>query len=104
MYLQAILDQQGLTLEGVIASAFNEMSQQSDDTHHWEDGRRIDMEAFDQLPRPIRDHINERGHFYPIEDILYEHRHEHGGDYELTLVWLLECEDLERSLQAQGFC
>ncbi len=104
MFLQALLDQQGLTLEGMIASAFNEMSVQPDATPEWDDGRRIDMDAFDQLPKPVRDHINEYGHFYPIEDILYEHRNEHGSDHELTLVWLLECEDLQRDLEAQGIC
>ena len=106
MYLQALIDQRnGFDVQAILTDVlerFNQQSQQSDATPDWDEGRRIDMDAFDQLLRPVRDHINERGHFYPVEDILYEHRHEHGGDYELTLVWLLECQDLERELEAKG--
>lgn len=65
---------------------------------HWEEGRRIDMAAFDQLPPLVRNYLNENASFYPIEDVLYEHLNDHGGDAELTMVWLLECEDLSIQL------
>jgi len=79
--------------------SFNEHSIQTQADHHWDEGRRIDMDAFDQLPRQVRDWINENDSFYPIEDVLYEHLNDHRGDYELTLVWLIEAEEFGRSLQ-----
>jgi len=88
----------GSSIAGMLAQAIAEMSTQTEDTPHWEEGRQIDMDAFDRLPRQVRDHINEHGSFYPIEDVLWEHQNDHRGDWELTLVWLLECEDLEREL------
>ena len=102
-YVEALL---GMNIGNMVEAAlaeFNAKSVQTDATPQWEEGRCVDMDAFDQLPKPIRDFINEHNSFYPIEDVLYEHRHEHGGDYELTLVWLLECQDLERELEAKGF-
>jgi hypothetical protein len=58
------------------------------------------MAAFDQLPREVRSFINERDSFYPIEDVLYEHLNAHGGDAELTLVWLLEAEEIGFTLDS----
>jgi hypothetical protein len=52
------------------------------------------MNAFDQLPRRVRDYLNENTGFYPVEDVLYEHVNAHAGDEELTLVWLLEAEEM----------
>jgi len=59
----------------------------------WQEGRVVDMEAFDQLPLAIRNFLNEQISLYPVEDVLYEHQFAHGGDEELTLVWLLEGQD-----------
>lgn len=73
---------------------------QTEPTPHWEEGRAVDMAAFDQLPRMVRNYLNEHTSFYPIEDVLHEHLNDHGGDAELTMVWLLECQDLEVQLGA----
>ena len=69
----------------------------------WEEGRALDMDAFDQLPPEVRNFLNEHVAFYPIEDVLYEHRSVHRGDTELTLVWLLEGVDLRFALEANGW-
>lgn len=60
------------------------------------------MAAFDQLPRTVRNFLNEQPSFFPIEDVLYEHQSVHGGDEELTLVWLLEGLDDLYALEARG--
>lgn len=72
----------------------NPMSTQTGTERFWQEGRRIDMNAFDQLPRSVRDYLNEHTGFYPVEDVLYEHVNVHGGDEELTLVWLLEADEM----------
>ena len=74
--------------------------QQTELCPHWEAGRAVDMAAFDQLPRTVRNYLNENASFYPIEDVLYEHLNDHGGDEELTMVWLLESEDFAIQLGA----
>ena len=86
----------------IFSQAINELSLQSDNDFLWQEGRTIDMNAFDKLPRELRDFINDRGSFYPIEDVLYEFQHDHRGDWELTLVWLLEAEDIGRGLDAHN--
>lgn len=89
----------GVSIAGMISQAITDMRTQSEDTPAWEEGRGIDMEAFDALPRQVRDHINEHDSFYPVEDVLWEHQHNHRGDWELTMVWLLETQDLRRKLE-----
>lgn len=56
----------------------------------WDEGRAIDMAAFDQLPRQVRNFLNGEVSFFPIEDVLHEHINVHRGDEILTMVWLLE--------------
>lgn len=72
----------------------NPMSTQTGTERFWQEGRRVDMNAFDQLPRVLRDYLNENTGFYPVEDVLYEHVNVHRGDAELTMVWLLEAEEM----------
>jgi hypothetical protein len=67
----------------------------------WQDGRKVDMDAFDQLPVAVRNFLNENLSFYPIEDVFYEHQYAHRGDEELTLVWLLEGLDLIADLESK---
>lgn len=98
-YMEAIFG--GKDLPALISDMFNEFSAQSGMEAGWADGRSVDMAAFDQLPRPIRDYINEHGSFYPIEDVLYDHINDHGGDYELTLVYLLESAELGQRLERE---
>jgi hypothetical protein len=77
----------------MIEQYFNPDSTQTEPNIHWEEGRCIDMNAFDQLPRLVRDYINHHGCEEAIEDVLYEHIHAHGRDPELTLVYILEVAD-----------
>jgi hypothetical protein len=68
----------------------------------WQEGRAIDMAAFDQLPPSVRNFLNNNQSLYPIEDVLYEHQQVHRGDHELTLVWLLEGLDDIEALEANS--
>lgn len=67
---------------------FNPDSTQTGHDSAWESGRCVDMDAFDKLPRSVRDHLNENLSFFPIEDVLYEHASVFGGDESKTLDWL----------------
>lgn len=78
--------------------AVNVLSTQTGPEPFWQEGRVRDMEAFDQLPRSIRNWLNENNGFYPVEDVLYEHVNVHNGDEELTMVWLLEGEEMHTEI------
>lgn len=98
MFVEALLGQQGLALQGMITSAFNEMSQQTEADALWDEGRQLDMAAFDQLPRMVRDYINEHGCAVNLEDLLWEHINDHNRDPELTIVYIMEFEEDLRDL------
>jgi len=72
----------------------NELSTQTGHEACWMEGRLVDMAAFDQLPPQLRAYLNKRQSFFPVEDVLWEHVNAHNGDWELTMVWLLECDEI----------